>query len=144
MPMCLVWFVCQQTIEKCGCLSSDLSFSTEQLKRANYTMCRNQTWLEYDETNPTSSSNELNAIRQLVCLYETDLSFKECIRECKPPCKELEYSTTNSHSSPWPHTSHHLAFYKEYIAKDDYKDNFADYAEINDNLAKNIISKVRY
>jgi hypothetical protein len=140
-----VWFVCQQTIEKCGCLSSDLSYDTEQLKRTNYTMCRNQTWLEYNETNPTSPYNQLNevaAFNRVLCMYNTNLSYNDCIERCPPSCQTLHYFTTNSHSNPWPHISRHLAFYDQYIKGTNYSDNFAEYAEINNNLKQKVISKV--
>jgi len=41
-----------QVIDECGCVSSTMRFSQQQLKRANYTICGNQT--DDDGKFPTS------------------------------------------------------------------------------------------
>ena len=104
-------------------------------------MCRNQSWIEYNEADP-DSSKETAAIERLLCFYDLDQDLDECLDECPPPCSEVQYFTTSSHSSPWPHTSYQLAIYEQYIANKAYANRFADYAAIYNRLQAGDINGV--
>jgi Amiloride-sensitive sodium channel len=107
----------------------------------NYTVCSNQSWIEYNEADP-DSSKELNALIKRLCSDDLELDWDECLDECPPPCSEVQYFTTSSHSSPWPQTSYQLAIYKEFIKESDYESRFADYAAISDKLDAKVITVV--
>jgi len=83
-------------------------------------------------------ADELNAIRDLSCSYNVDIDYDSCNNKCDSPCKEYIYDTQVSTSGAWPGVSYEMAFYKEFVAKQTYAQQFSAYENItnDENMAQ--------
>ena len=118
----------EQILSQCNCLSNSYKYSPAQLARANSTKCGNMSLLNHayiSTSNPTG-------LRQLVCLASMKLNYDKCNMQCSLPCVENIYEYSYG-VAPWPHLSHQLAFYRQYIKNKTqvYQNRFDQYINID-------------
>jgi Amiloride-sensitive sodium channel len=127
----------EQIIERCKCVSGDMSFTLSQFASVNYTVCGNQ-------TSPVdgSLSMTLEGFLGLFCSYSLELDVVSCNEQCLWPCFEYQYDTSSTQSHQWPHIAYQLAFYDIYIKNRTYADKFDAYEDISVALKNGAISTV--
>lgn len=114
-----------QIIDDCGCVSASWSSTDVELRRANFTMCANQTSDSEQFSNLLDSKDSFSKV--LCCLRAKDY-WGAC--DCELPCDEIIYDVDSvSSSGLWPHKSYLLAFYHTYLNGTSSGDKIHKYAK---------------
>ncbi|ESO02419.1 hypothetical protein HELRODRAFT_161686 [Helobdella robusta] len=125
--LCVEHCVQRITLQKCRCLSSGYRFTSEQLKKANETICGNVTKSNFQ---PVNNNETPQFISQLICSESIKVD-DLCASKCLDSCQEISYHSPGQ-TAPWPEESQQLAFYKRYIYNSLYPniDKFDKYKEL--------------
>jgi Amiloride-sensitive sodium channel len=134
MCICFI-YIYVQILRQCNCVSSYFTFTDEQMRSVNYTVCGNQTSASDSGDGSNSGDvNELNGFRDLFCSYNITFDADACQSQCRNPCAENIYDVSVSTSGPWPDLHYQKAFYDNYIKdKELLADEFSVYKDIVDN-----------
>ena len=114
-----------QIINNCSCVSEYWSVTDVELRRANYSMCSNQSSKDGQfSSSPVQSGDPFS---KALCANRVERTEFDC--DCELPCDELVYGVSVSASGAWPHETYQKAFYDMYVRGTSFGDKIHKHAK---------------